>query len=169
MSRRAALLALLLLGLVLAAPLLAADTLVIVVRHAEKADNDPRDPDLSAAGQLRAVKLAQVMAGSPPAAVYATPFRRTRQTAMPTAEASGVGVTSIDAPAEQHGDLLRERILRDHRGQTVLVVGHSNTVPQIVATLAGRDAPAMADDEYDRFSLVVLPEQGEPCLLVSRY
>ena len=67
-----------------------ADVLVVVVRHAEKSTNDPRDPDLDAAGQARARALAAALAGSRLDAVHATQFKRTRQTAAPAAAAQRV-------------------------------------------------------------------------------
>ena len=152
-----------------ALPALGADTVVIVVRHAEKAADDPRDPTLSEAGHARAQALAKALAGAPLAAVYATGYRRTQQTAQPSAEKHGVAVQTLAAGSEADGAALRERIRKEHAGRTVLVVGHSNTVPAIVAALSGKAAAAMAEDEFDRFSVVVLPEQGEPRLLVSRY
>ncbi|HEX5755274.1 MAG TPA: phosphoglycerate mutase family protein [Arenimonas sp.] len=150
-------------------PALAADTVVVVVRHAEKAADDPRDPNLSEAGRQRAKALAKALADAPLAAVYATGYRRTQQTAQPSAALHGVEVQTLAAGREADGDALRERIRKEHAGTTVLVVGHSNTVPAIVGALSGKAAAAMAEDEFDRLSIVVLRDEGEPRLLVARY
>lgn len=146
-----------------------ADTVVVVVRHAEKAADDPRDPSLSAAGHARAEALAKVLSNTPLAAAYATGYRRTQQTAQPSAKANGVDVQIIAAGQEADGATLRDRIRREHAGRTVLVVGHSNTVPAIVGALSGMATAAMAEDEFDRLSVVILPEDGEPRLIVARY
>ena len=107
-------------------------TTFIVVRHAEKIDAS-RDPGLSATGQARAQALAGLLAGEPLAAAYATEFQRTQQTALPSAEAHHLAVTRYPAgsPAIAFADQLRAT----HPRASVLVVGHSNTVPAIVAAL----------------------------------
>lgn len=146
--------------------------LVLVVRHAEKAQDDPRDPSLSAAGQARARALVQRLGPLRLAAVYATPYLRTRQTAAPSAESQVLEV-SVRAFAsrdpDQDAQALREELLRDHRGEAVLVVGHSNTVPAIVEALSGVAAEAMPEDEYDRLSCVWVRGDGSAELRVERY
>lgn len=154
-------------------PVLAhADVLVVVVRHAEKATDDPRDPVLSAAGEARARALAAALAGSRLDAAYATQFKRTRQTAAPAAAAAGVDVTvrPVDGgnAATYAADLARDlRALP--AGSVVLVVGHSNTVPGIVAALDGRPPREMPETEYDRFTTVRLRADGGADTVVSRY
>jgi phosphohistidine phosphatase SixA len=137
--------------------------LVIVLRHAEKATDDPRDPGLSAAGHARAEALAGRLAGVPLAAVYATPYRRTQQTAAPVARQHGLEVVArafaSDNPDEDARQL-RHTLLARHRGAAVLVVGHSNTVPALVAALSGRAIDPMDDDEYDRLSIIRLGADG---------
>ena len=117
----------------------------IVVRHAEKTADDG-DPTLSAAGERRAAALAARLRDEPLVAVYATPFRRTRQTAQPAAQAHGLAIVAYDAklPATE----LAAQLRRDHAAGTVLVVGHSNTVPGIVAALCGCDVPPLEESEY---------------------
>lgn len=118
----------------------------VVVRHAEKARDDAADPSLSDAGLARAQRLAQAMAHAPPAAVYATQFRRTLQTAQPSATATGLPVLRYEAgiPPAQLARQLRE----SHTRGVILVVGHSNTVPGIVAALSGETVPPMPEEEY---------------------
>lgn len=150
----------------------AAEVLVVVVRHAEKATNDPRDPDLDAAGQARARALATALAGSRLDAAYATQFRRTRQTAAPAATAAGIEVTvrpieGVDAAT--YAAALANDLRALPAGSVVLVVGHSNTVPDIVAALDGRPATPMPETEYDRFTTVRLHADGRTDTIVSRY
>jgi len=133
----------------------AAMTTVFVVRHAEKAVDGTRDPPLSAAGAARAERLARLFGGSHPEqrleVVYATEFQRTRQTGR--AVARHLRVPLEIQPA---GDTaaLAEHIKSHHRGGRVLVVGHSNTVPEIVQSLGGPVLPAIADDDYSRLYVV---------------
>src|SRR5690606_3438451 len=70
---------------------------VVVVRHAEKADDGGSDPALSGAGHERAASLARSLAGRNVVAIYTTGFRRTRDTVAPTATAQGLAVTVYDA------------------------------------------------------------------------
>ncbi|RYZ72864.1 MAG: hypothetical protein EOP91_06990, partial [Lysobacteraceae bacterium] len=69
----------------------------VVVRHAEKAGDDPRDPSLSEAGQARAQALARLLADEPLTAAHATGYRRTQQTAQPAADAHSLRLTLYDA------------------------------------------------------------------------
>ncbi len=130
----------------------------IVVRHAEKGSEDPRDPSLSAAGRLRADALVENLGGQPLAAAYASAFKRTQQTAQPSARASGIEVTTYDAaqPAAEFASQLRAK----HAHGTVLVVGHSNTVPDIVAALCACAVAPLADDDYGDLYAVRLDGAG---------
>lgn len=149
-----------------------ADVLVVVVRHAEKATNDPRDPDLNADGRARARELAAALAGSRLDAAYATQFKRTRQTAAPAAAAAGIEVT-VRPVDGANGATYAADLARDLRalppGSVVLVVGHSNTVPAIVAAIDGRPEREMPETEYDRFTTVRLRADGGADTVVSRY
>jgi broad specificity phosphatase PhoE len=148
------------------------DTVVVVVRHAEKATDDPKDPTLSEVGQARAQRLATALRGLKPAAAYATQYRRTQMTATPTALENGFEVTvrPIDASNEATyaADLAHE-IRQGPPGRAVLVVGHSNTVPDVVKALTGIDPAPIADDEFDRVYVVTLPADGPARYVVLRY
>ena len=142
-------------------------TTFVIVRHAEKGENDARDPSLSEAGKQRAQSLARLLANAPLTAAYATAYQRTQQTAQPVAKSHGIGVMTYDAqlPANAFASILRA----SHNGTTVLVVGHSNTVPEIVAALSGTVVPAIADDEFDRIYRIDIKADGEATLLQDRY
>lgn len=137
---------------------------IVVVRHAEKAHDDPRDPSLTAEGQARAQRLADSMRSAPVVAVYSTAYRRTQQTAAPTALAHGIPVTAYDAraSAEEFADLLR----KNHRDGHVLVVAHSNTAPAIASALCGCAVEPMAETEHDRRMTVHVPPEG-PVILIT--
>ena len=92
----------------------------VLVRHAEKADDDPRDPHLNDAGRARAQRLAGSFAGSEVFAVYATGYKRTRDTAGPTASAHAMAVSVYDAklPAAEFAAQLRRRL--GHRRDALL-------------------------------------------------
>lgn len=128
---------------------------IIVVRHAEKID-DSRDPALSAAGQARAQALAEVLADAGLDVAYASQYQRTRLTAEPAAEAAGleVIVASVEGDIEAWAASFARELIGHHSGETVLVVGHSNTVPPLVAVLCSCEVEPLADSNYDRIYIV---------------
>ncbi|UNK50467.1 histidine phosphatase family protein [Lysobacter sp. S4-A87] len=141
-------------------------TTFILVRHAEKVPDGSKDPELTPAGLARADALAVRLADVPLDAVYSTDFRRTRQTAAPTARGHGLQVISYDAK-EPAADF-SSRLKREHSGQTVLVVGHSNTVPGIAAALCSCTVAEMSEAEYDRLTTVRVGADGKATLEEGR-
>ncbi|WP_166841028.1 SixA phosphatase family protein [Rheinheimera pleomorphica] len=131
-----------LLVVVLTSSMAVADT-VYVVRHAEK-HAEGKDPALTACGQARAEALASSLAGVKLAAVYATPYQRTRQTAAAVAKQQQLDITQYD-PRQP------EVLLAQLKTQTmpVLVVGHSNTVPELVELLSGIAMAPLTEQDYD--------------------
>ncbi len=146
-----------------ALPDAAPPTVVYVVRHAEKA-SDAEDPPLTAQGQARAEALAALLAAEPLAAVFSTPYERTRQTSAPTAAAQGLTVIEYDPRSDLPG-----LILAEHAGQRVLVAGHSNTVPSIVAGLGVEPPPEEIPHERygDLYRVTVVAGDAE--LVLSRF
>ncbi len=138
------------------------DTTFVVVRHAEKGSDDPKDPPLSAAGRQRASALANQFASRSLTAAYATAFKRTQQTALPAARASGVVVTTYDA-ARASGEFVAD-LRRTHAHGTILVVGHSNTVPEIVAALCGCPVAPLADNDFGDVYAVRIDNDGHATL-----
>jgi broad specificity phosphatase PhoE len=146
-----------------------ASTTVIVVRHAEKAAAPAADPPLTAAGVARAEALVGVVRDAGVSVIISTQFARTRATAAPAAALLRLAPEIVDARAPNHEQLVAEGVLARHRGETVLVVGHSNTVPGIVAALgAPRPAP-ICDAEYDNVYVVVVPPRGPATATHARY
>jgi len=142
------------------------DVAFIVVRHAEKTTAGS-DPGLSAAGRERADSLARSLADADLVAIYTTDFRRTRDTLAPTATAQRLPVTIYDA--DEPATALATRLKAVHRKGTVLVAGHSNTVPDIVAALCNCEVAAMTEAEFDRVSTVRIDARGRARLDTGRY
>lgn len=145
-------------------------TTIIVVRHAEKAEAGA-DPPLNAAGEARAVLLARMFGDATAPghidAIYVSPAMRNRMTAAPLA--ARLGLVPIVAPAQDIRGLVR-RILREHSGGRVLVVGHSDTVIEIVEKLTGaKRLPPIAEDEYGTVYLVIVPRVGRADFLRMTY
>jgi broad specificity phosphatase PhoE len=137
-------------------------TVIIVVRHAEKVMDVGEDPPLSEAGTARAALLARMFGDARLAghidAIYVSPTLRSRLTAAPLA--ARLGLKPSIAPVEDPYRLAR-RVLREHPGGRILVVGQSNTVPAIVAALSGtKDIPPVGTLEYGTMYIVTVPRLG---------
>jgi phosphohistidine phosphatase SixA/ketosteroid isomerase-like protein len=132
------------------------ETTVYLVRHAEK-ETDGEDPGLTEAGRARAAALPRVLRSADLRAVYATPLRRSALTASPVAEGLGIPVTTY-APGET--EALAKRLRTEHAGEAVLVVGHSNTLPELLRHLGAKDPPAVAEDAYDDLFVVSVGAAG---------
>lgn len=138
-------------------------TVVFLVRHAEKVD-DSRDPELSEAGKARAQALARVLGSAGIERVLSTDYIRTRDTAAPVAEALGLEAELYD-PRDLPG--AASEILA--RGGRVLVVGHSNTTPAMVAALGGEQGLTMEDSDYDHLYIVTVGKDGEATTVLIRF
>jgi broad specificity phosphatase PhoE len=149
----------------------AGPTTVLIVRHGEKASQDA-DAPLSDAGRQRAVALAETAADAGVAAIYSSQFTRTKDTARPLSERTGVAVTEFPVNLSDPGDYgkrLATEILAKHAGQTVVVVSHQNTIPALVEGLAGRGEAPLGDAEYDRLTIVTVLPGGAAHQIVARY
>ena len=142
-------------------------TTFVIVRHAEKGTDDAKDPSLSEAGRKRAQNLAGLLSRTPLAAAYATGYKRTQQTAQPTADAHAIPVTTYDA--QLLAATLAVRLRAAHAHGTVLVVGHSNTVPDLVAALSGTTIEAIRDDQFDRIYRVIIGPDDKSTLAQDTY
>ena len=144
-------------------------TTVILVRHAEKAAEPAADPPLTAAGEARAKALVGVARDAGVTAVITTQFERTKATARPLASALSVTAEVVDARAKEHAQDVARTILSKHAGEVVLVVGHSNTIPAIVAALGAKQPPAICDSEYDGLYVVTVPPSGQTRVIRAHY
>lgn len=145
-------------------------TVVILVRHAEKAAEPAADPPLTEAGVARAKALAAALANANVQAVITTELVRTRETARPLVEARGLSLETVHSgPRDAHAKAVAAAVLA-HAGQTVLVVGHSNTIPSIIAALGGPKLPDICDTQYSNlFMLIVRSGDKKAGLVVSSY
>jgi phosphohistidine phosphatase SixA len=147
----------------------AGDTVVFVVRHAERADAGDAtartmqtDPPLSTKGVGRAYRLAEILRDANITHVFATKYQRTRQTAARLAERRHVEVeTQDDVPG------LVERLRAV--GGAALVVGHSNTIPEILKRLGVTESVTIGDDEFDNLFVVVRHDDGQSTLVRLKY
>lgn len=142
-------------------------TTVILVRHAEKKiePNNP-DPDLAPEGEARAQEIARMFSGANINAIYATQFKRTQQTVKPLSDRTGVPITVINA--NQTDELVRQ-LQTGHRGQTVFIAGHNNTVPAVVSALSGEAFPVIPESEYDNMFIVTIYRFGKAKVVKIKY
>src|ERR1051326_9405317 len=118
---------------------------IFIVRHAEKASAGGSDPALSPAGEKRAEALARILKDSQITSVFVTEFKRTQETAAPTAKAAQVRPTIVSG--NDVGALVEK--LRALKGNA-LVVGHGNTIPDLLKALGISASVTIPEDEIGR-------------------
>jgi len=161
-----------LIHLLLATTVSAADKQVVfVVRHAERADAGSADaqsmnadPPLSAAGRARAERLAVMLRDARITHVFTTELRRTRETAAPVAAAAHV--ESVAIPSKDVDGLVAR--VTAATGVS-LIVGHSNTVPEILKKLGVSEPVHINDDEFGDLFVVVRGGPGDVTLVRLKY
>jgi broad specificity phosphatase PhoE len=144
-------------------------TTVVVVRHAEKEPTGD-DPPLTPGGQARAQLLSRMFGNASLAGhidgIYTTPALRSRMTAAPLAARLGL----MPVVLEDDPRSLARRVIRDHAGGRVLIVGRSATVPAIVDALSHlAPTPHIAADEYGTMYIVSVPRIGRANVLRINY
>jgi broad specificity phosphatase PhoE len=147
-------------------------TVIVLVRHAEKQVGAISDAPLSPTGEIRANRLALMFGDASTFGrikkIYVTDTRRTQQTAAGVAQRLEL-TPEIVAAKTSAGELAR-RVLRENRGGRALVVGHSNTVPEIVAALTKlEDVPPIGEEEFDTLYVVTVPSIGRASVLRIKY
>ena len=142
---------------------------VILVRHAElqgAAMAEPKQLPLSEVGEARAQRLANMLKDSGIGAIYVTDFVRTNKTAEPLARALNQEVTVLSK-----GDprALVERLRKNHGGQTVLLVGHTDTLPGLLKALGHTPDITIEAQDYDNLFVVVPKGESPPTMMRLRY
>ena len=135
---------------------------IFIVRHAEKASSGDKDPDLSVQGQKRADALAHILQDSQITSVFVTEFKRTQETGALTATAAHL--TPIVVPANDIGALVEK--LRALKGNA-LVVGHGNTIPDLLKALGIATLVRIREDDYTEIFAVLVGDA--PQLLRLHY
>lgn len=127
------------------------ETVVVLARHADRLPGQKTD-ELAAAGVTRSQELLRVMEKAGVSAVIHSDTQRAAQTAAPLAKA--IGVEPMVIPGKDIAAVAAE--VRKHPGETVLIVGHSNTVPMIIAALGGPQLPDIGEAEFDDLFVLTL-------------
>src|SRR5215213_406066 len=152
-------------------------TTVFLVRHAEKADGPGQDPSLSEAGRQRAEALARLLQSAGVRGIYTSQFQRTQQTAEPLAKRLGVTVSPVPLsvkpsnPREVSDESIREltKKIEAHAGGAVLIVGHSNSVPEVIRVLGGDAVPKIDESRFDDLFVVTVYAGGRAKVVRLKY
>ena len=127
-------------------------TTIILVRHSEKVKDGSKNPPLNKAGAERSTNLAALFTKQDISALYATPFKRTQETLQPIADQKELEIQSYEPFANE--DWLKE-LIKKHKGGTIIISGHSNTIPNLSNVLLG-DKKFTQFDESDYSNLIVI-------------
>ena len=137
-------------------PIVSAQPVVVIVRHAEKAANGGKDPDLSSAGRARADALARILKDSDIMAIFTSEFKRTQETAAPTVTSVHVAPTVV-AAKDTAGLVAKLHQLNGN----ALVVGHGDTIPSIIKALGINSPINIPDDDYSELLIVTLGDKPQ--------
>src|SRR5438094_5024410 len=143
-------------------PILSAQPIIVIVRHAEKASDGGNDPDLSSAGRARADALARILKNSGITTIFTSEFKRTQETAAPIATSTHLTPTVV-AAKDTAGLVAKLHQLNGN----ALVVAHGDTIPNIIKAL-GINIPINIPDK-DYLELLIVTLGDKPQLLRLHY
>lgn len=121
------------------------DREIYLVRHAEKQADGGKNPSLTTVGKQRASHIAEMLKDKNISAIYSTDYNRTQQTAVPLAKKLGIKVSDYDP---RKLEVFAKQVLES--SGNLLIVGHSNTTPELAFLLGGDAFGDIDDSEYDR-------------------
>lgn len=140
-------------------------TVYYLIRHAEKdRSTKDKDPELTEVGVKRAENWANVFKDIPFDKIYSTNYKRTQQTALPTATSKGLEVLSYSTE-----NLFNEDFKTNTEKQTVLIVGHSNTTPAFVNAITGKKEHSQIDDSDNGKLFIVTIDDGVASLIIENH
>jgi 2,3-bisphosphoglycerate-dependent phosphoglycerate mutase len=142
-------------------------TTFILLRHAEKATDGTKDPDLTEVGKKRAKSLGKLLASTKIDAIYSTNFKRTQNTVAPLAQAHSISILNYDGAKMEEIDAM----LAKFNGGTIVLSGHSNTTPAIVNYLTSHkeEFKTFDDADYGNLIIVSVVRKGEAKVTWLRY
>ena len=145
-------------------------TTVYLVRHGEKSSADPNNPNpaLTPAGRARAEALAAKLRSAGVTHIISTQWTRTRETAEPLASQLGLTTEIVPTTDSDFVNRTAAAVLR-HRGATILVVGHSNTIAPVITALGGPRLPDLCDSEHSHLFVMKITKSPGPSLVREHY
>lgn len=143
-------------------------TTVILIRHADKdIPQVENDPPLNERGLTRSRLLVHILSTAGIRAIYTSEAQRSKMTANPFSQAHffpPLPIVRLLAATD-----LKDHILTHHEGRTVLVVGHADTVPDLIRELGGPSLPVINDCVFDNFFVLVRRSATEASLTKLKY
>ena len=150
---------------------------VFLIRHAEKEDEPRQDPPLKKEGVARSQELARLLGNAGIKAIYTSQFARTKLTAEPLAAKLGLTTATISLKsnpanprliAEESTAEVVNRLLQGP-GENVLVVGHSNSIPDVIKMLGGDVVPTIDERKFDDLFIVTVYAKGKARVTHMKY
>ena len=150
---------------------------VFLIRHAEREDEPRQDPPLKREGVARSQELARLLSGAGIKAIFTSQFTRTKQTAEPLATKLGLTVTSFTLKSNPSNPRLiaaestqevTGKIL-ERSGESVLVIGHSNSIPDVIKMLGGDTVPTIDERKFDDLFIVTVYAKGKAKVVQLKY
>ena len=150
---------------------------VFLIRHAEREEEPRQDPPLKKEGVARAQELARLLGNAGVKAIYTSQFTRTKQTAEPLANKLGLTIAPISLKsnptnprqiAEESTTEVVNKIL-ERAGENVLVVGHSNSIPDVIKMLGGDVVPTIDERKFDDLFIVTVYAKGKAKVTHLKY
>jgi phosphohistidine phosphatase SixA len=150
---------------------------VFLIRHAEREDEPRQDPPLKKEGVARSQELARLLNGANIKAIFTSQFARTKQTAQPLASKMGLTVTSFTLKSNPSNPRLiaaestkevADKIL-ERGGESVLVIGHSNSIPDVIKMLGGDTVPSIDERKFDDLFIVTVYAKGKATVVQLKY
>ena len=137
---------------------------IFLVRHAEKADDGTSNPSLDEKGVMRAETLAKMLSSAEVTHIYSTNYKRTLETGQPLAKALGIEISTYDP----RDPLAIQKISEESGTTTILVIGHSNTIPTMVNQLIGVDKyEQLGENDYDNLFTVTVAGDNKDCFILK--
>ncbi len=134
-------------------------TTFILLRHAEKEMDGSKDPGLSQSGKIRSEALVRLLDKVKIEAIYSTNFKRTHNTVAPLAQAHTLAISTYEGMKMDEVD----GMLAQFNGGTIVISGHSNTIPAMVNYMTGRkdEYKAFEDSDYGNLIIVTITKIGQ--------
>ena len=150
---------------------------VFLIRHAEREQEPKQDPPLSKEGIARSQALARLLGSAGIKAILTSQYTRTKQTAEPLATKLGLTVTPFtlkinpsnprQIAAESTAEVTNKILERG--GESVLVIGHSNSIPDVIKMLGGDVVPAIDERKFDDLFIVTVYAKGKAKVVQLKY
>jgi len=150
---------------------------VYLIRHAEREQEPKQDPPLSKDGVARSTALARLLSSAGIKAILTSQYTRTKQTAEPLATKLGLTVTPFtlkispsnprQIAAESTAEVTNKILERS--GESVLVIGHSNSIPDVIKMLGGDVVPTIDERKFDDLFIVTVYAKGKAKVVQLKY